>query len=252
MKNTTYDKRKGVSTILGTIIFIGIVFSTIVPMTLVMKQADNLYERTIHEVKMKDLEKANEELMVYAYSKPGNTDLTVYVNNRGENEVTVVRVWLNDDFEEVSQVIAPKTATELGPFDPDIDLALNVKVTTENGNIFFCHLGSIFYNSQNGWYTPSYAISVTIMNEYGQYKIFIWDNLDLKLVGTYVSSGNEADDISKTFLVAPYSNTYNVTVLKREGGDWITLLGRELGVFDVQVPDLVSGNPVAYVVVDGT
>ena len=37
-------KRRGVASILGTIIFIGIMFTAIIPMYLVMKQADTLYE----------------------------------------------------------------------------------------------------------------------------------------------------------------------------------------------------------------
>ncbi len=45
MKHTMYRKKRGVSTILGTLIFVGIIFSAYVPMTLVMKQVDNIYER---------------------------------------------------------------------------------------------------------------------------------------------------------------------------------------------------------------
>ena len=51
-KNTLYLK-KGVSTILGTLIFMGIIFSAYIPMTLVMKQADNIYEQEIHEAREK-------------------------------------------------------------------------------------------------------------------------------------------------------------------------------------------------------
>ena len=51
-------KRLGISSILGTIIFVGILFSVYVPMTLVMKQADNIYERKIHEAKIGDFDKA--------------------------------------------------------------------------------------------------------------------------------------------------------------------------------------------------
>ena len=42
--------RNGVSTILGTIIFIGVLFSAIIPMQLVMKQADNIALQKIHEI----------------------------------------------------------------------------------------------------------------------------------------------------------------------------------------------------------
>lgn len=248
MKHTTYDKRKGVSSILGTIIFIGIVFSTIVPMTLVMKQADNLYERTIHEVKMADLEKATEELMVYAYGVAGSTELSVYVINRGANEVTLVRVWLNDDFTEISQVIAPKVRVTLGPYDiSETESPLRLKVTTKNGNVFRNSLGSVYYSEVNGWYTPSYAINVMIMNTAGQYQIIIEDELDNE-VGYYQSSGTDHIDIQETFLVESTPATYDVVVKTRVGGGWQFLLGPD---FTVQVPPL-NGNPIVFVVVDGT
>ena len=248
MKNITYDKRRGVSTILGTILFIGIVFSTIVPMTLVMKQADNIYERTIHEVKMNDLEKSTEELMIFAFGEAGSTDLTVYVMNRGANEVKVVHVWLNEEIQELSQVIAPKTSSEFGPYDvSDTESPLRVKVTTANGNIFECYLGNIMYSEVNGWYTPSFAINVMIMNFAGQYEIIIEDEEDVE-VGYYMSSGTDHDDIQETFLVAPEPCTYNVDVLKRVGGGWDYLIGP---TFTVDVPPL-NGNPIVFVVVDGT
>ena len=43
-------KRKGVSTILGTLIFIGILFTSVIPMLLVMKQADTIYTKKIHDL----------------------------------------------------------------------------------------------------------------------------------------------------------------------------------------------------------
>jgi flagellin-like protein len=248
MKHTTYDKRKGISSILGTIIFIGIVFSTIVPMNLVMKQADNIYERTIHEVKMADLEKTTEELMVYAYGVAGSTELSVYVINRGANEVTLVRVWLNDDFTEISQIIAPKAKVILGPYDiSETESPLRLKVTTKNGNVFMNSLGSVYYSEVNGWYVRSYAINVMIMNTAGQYQIIIEDELDTE-VGYYQSSGTDHIDIQETFLVANTPATYDVVVKTRVGGGWQFLRGPD---FTVQVPPL-NGNPIVFVVVDGT
>ena len=37
-------RRRGTASILGTIIFIGILFSSVIPMYLVMRQADTIYE----------------------------------------------------------------------------------------------------------------------------------------------------------------------------------------------------------------
>ncbi len=60
-------KNKGVSTILGTLIFIGIIFTSVVPMMLVMKQADTIYEKKKHEMDVIDDESVREELTVYTF-----------------------------------------------------------------------------------------------------------------------------------------------------------------------------------------
>ncbi len=108
-------------------------------------------------------------------------------------------------------------------------------------------MGTVMYSEVNGWYTPSYAINVLIMNDWGQYEIIVEDSSDAQ-IGHYKSSGNEHDDISKTFLVSDTHETYNVDVLKKVGGNWNYLIGP---TFTVDVPPM-SGNPVVYVVVDGT
>ncbi len=248
MKHTMCRKRRsGISTILGTLIFVGILFSVYMPMTLVMKQADNIYERKIHEAKIGDFDKGAEDVWVYAYGEAGSTELTVYVTNKGADGITLVRVWLNDDSTEISETIAPKSSAELGPYDvAGAESPLKVKVTTENGNIFECNLGSVLYDGANGWYTPSFAVSIVIMNDWGQYEIIVLDS-ESALAGYYKSSGNEQDQITKTFLVSNIPAEYDVEVKKKVGGGWDNLLGPG---FKVDVPS--DGNPVAIVVVDGT
>ena len=256
-KHTMCRKRnRGVSTILGTLIFVGIIFSAYVPMTLVMKQADNIYERAIHEAKIGDIEKANEDVMVVAYGAAESTELSVYVTNRGSSEITITRVWLNDDPRPESPEsgkIAPKTSKAFGSYGGlDTESPLKVKVTTDNGNIFECNLGTISYG-EYGWYTPSFAVSVMILNDWGQYEIIV-DDSELAAedyVGYYKSSGNEQDEITKTFLVSHLGGNYYVWVQKRVGGDWIDLIGA-FGGAGQEVTLVEGGNPVAIIVVDGT
>lgn len=246
-RHTTCHRKKGVSTILGTLIFIGIMFSAYVPMTLVMKQADNLYERKIHEAREWDNDRTVEDAMVVAYGESGSTNLTVYVTNKGLNEITITRIWLNDNPTEVTETIAPKASVEMGPYSlAETESPLKVKVSTQKGNVFQCNLGTVMYSEVNGWYTPSYAISVGIMNDWGQYEIIVEDSMEAE-IGYYKSSGNEHDDISKTFLVADNPGTYDVEILKKVGGGWVNLIGPE---FTIDVPS-ANGNPVVYVVVDG-
>jgi len=55
------SKRKAVSTILGVLIFIGVMFSAIVPMQLTMKQADIHAQKILNEESRKDEEKKVEK-----------------------------------------------------------------------------------------------------------------------------------------------------------------------------------------------
>ena len=247
---TTSHKRKGVSTILGTLFFIGILFSAYIPMTLVMRQADNIYERELHEAKVRDELQYDENIMVYAYSETEDEYITVFVQNNGEEVVELVGIWLNNERTSVSENVASLRSHDFGPilFTGSDGDSLNVKVTTSNGNVFACSLGTIKYSSANGWYTPSLGISVTIINLAGQYKIEISEtDDDFTVFGEYQSSGTEQDDISKTFLVPDDETWFNVIIEKKIGGSWTSLDV----VSPVRVPS-VTGNPVVYVVVDGT
>jgi len=248
---TTSHKRKGVSTILGTLFFIGILFSAYIPMTLVMRQADNIYERELHETKARDELQYDEDLMVYAYSETDNEWITVFVQNNGEEVVEVVAYWLNDVRYPVSEgAIKSSGSGYFGPKEfPGIEGdSLNVKVTTSNGNVFACSLGANKYSLENGWYTPSLGICVTIINDSGQYKIEISaeDGDPVEPFGEYESQGLEHDDISKTFLVPDLENMFKVQVWKKIGGEWISLDV----ISPVQVP--ILGNSVVYVIADGT
>jgi hypothetical protein len=236
---------------MGTLIFIGILFTAYIPMQLVMKQADNIYEIRIHETKLQDDLKTKEELMVYAYSETSDEYITVFVQNRGVNVVEVVRIWLNDDKETASKNIPSGGSASFGPYElvGEEGEKLNVKVTTANGNVFPNSLGSAVYSSMYGWYTPSLGICVTIINDAGQYHIEVRRVSNGELLGEYQSSGTDHDDIVQTFLVPDDEPTheFNVVINKRVGGSWIPMNV----VSPVLVPS-ATGNPIVYVIADGT
>lgn len=248
---TTSHKRKGVSTILGTLFFIGILFSAYIPMMLVMRQADNIYERELHEVKTQNELQYDENIMVYAYSETEDEYITVFVQNNGEEVVKLVGIWLNDERTSVSENVASSGSIGFDPilFTGSDGDSLNVKVTTLNGNVFFGSLGTIKYSLANGWYTPSLGICVIIINESGQYQIKITanDGTPTEPFGEYKSQGTEHDDISKTFIVPGDETWFNVIIEKKIGGSWTSLNVDG----PVRVPS-ENGNPVVYVVVDGT
>ncbi|TFH12955.1 hypothetical protein E4H04_12865, partial [Candidatus Bathyarchaeota archaeon] len=194
------SNRKGMSTILGTLIFIGILFSAVAPMFLMMRQADVFYEITKHEREAEDLNREQEDLLVYGYGDDeNNTKLTVYIRNKGSNTIEIVRVWFNDDIEPVSASISPSNFTRI-EFNRSGTSSERLKVTTSKGNIFHCSLGVLSWNGSNGWHTPSFGIAVHILNEKGQFNIIIEDNTYTKIY-EYISLGMDDGDIDKTFLV---------------------------------------------------
>jgi len=188
--------------------------------------------------------------MVYAYSQTSDEYVTVFVQNKGVNPVEVVRIWLNNKKNAVSENIPSSGAASFGPFLVDgSESTLSVEVTTANGNTFPNSLGLTKYDSTYGWYTPSLGICVTIINQSGQYKIEINRTSNGELLGEYQSQGTEHDDITKTFLVPDDEPTHMFIVIvnKRVGGSWVDLNA----VSPVMVPSQ-TGNPIVYIVVDGT
>ena len=163
-----YNKR-GISSILGTLIFIGVLFSAVAPMFLMMRQADVYYEVRKHDLEVEEVERIQEDVVVYGYSTVGGSDdLTVFVQNRGTSSVSIVRVWTNDEVHEAIASVSPSSTENLGPFTvSDTDSALRLKVTTDKGNTYPCNLGLLYWNDVNGWYTPSLGVSITILNEWG-------------------------------------------------------------------------------------
>jgi hypothetical protein len=116
----------------------------------------------------------------------------------------------------------------------------------------------IFYNlgepvewnfADQTWFTPSLAISVTIMNEKGVYRIEVqeWDT-GIVIEPIYESQGIEFEDVTQTFLVeSPI--IYKVITQKRLGGGWKDIPGTPKKV-PKNVGDWTK-SPVKYVFVNG-
>ena len=222
-------KRKGVSTILGTLIFIGILFTSVIPMLLVMKQADTIYTKKIHDVENMDDDRAREDLIVYTYDG-GDTSINVKVKNIGETSVKIVRVWTNDEYHDENTTIVTNSEEDLGPFEvPDVaeNVTVDASVVTERGNIFYSVSGSLYY-SGGGWSTTSYGICVIIHNaEGGEFQVSLWNvsrNPDQWDV-FYTSHAKEWEDVVATTPVLEPSADYQVAVKERKGSKWKSIPG---------------------------
>jgi len=238
--------KRGVSTVLGTLIFMGILFTSVIPMYLFMKQADTIYIQKIDEMECLDEERAREEIDVCAYPLGETSDqLKVRVENKGAVSVTVVRVWINDVYHAQDEMIPSMEKTVLGPFTVSLqpDSYYAVKVTTEKGNIYASKSGTLYY-TDGTWYTPSLGISVNIANVVGKYHIQVANAPE---PNEYWTQGTDFGDVIHWFAV-DISDIYTVTIEKWVGGsNWVDLPGTPVNVV-IQWPD---GPPIVYVYASG-
>lgn len=139
MSTTGISCHRGTSTILGTLIFVGIIFSAVIPMMLVVKQADTLHEMRKHELGILDQERGDEALYVYVQTVDTAEDprtLIIKVQNKGALSVNIVRLWINDESIPIEYNIQPMSGIEeiFSYPVPEEDGSYYIVVTTNRGN----------------------------------------------------------------------------------------------------------------------
>ena len=229
MSTTGTSYRKGTSTIMGTLIFVGIIFTAFIPMMLVMRQADTIYEIRKHELDILDQDRTSEEISFYAYPLEEDPDpdpltdkIVLRIKNEGSTPLKIVMVWINDVEYPHDVNIQSMETKSLDPLNVVLQDSTSyiVKVITEKGNLFTSVSGTLYYSS-DGWYTPSLGICVHIDNLKGKYNITI--KKDAITVGYYSSASMEHGEIEKIFWV-DFPGTYYVTIKKDGGGSWVNVI----------------------------
>jgi hypothetical protein len=170
-------KRKGVSTILGTLIFIGILFTSVIPMMLVMNQADTLYEQKKLEIGRFDEERAREQADVYVYPTDGSTSqyLTIKVTDRCELAMRIVRIWINDTIYPADFLVLSMESKDLGSYnvDPKNGSEYDIEVTSERGNVYENGGGTMSYIDDH-WVVENLLINVLISESGVVFKIYLY------------------------------------------------------------------------------
>lgn len=239
------SKRKGISTLLGTLIFIGILFSAIIPMELAMKQADTYYVQSVKENAQFEYEKASEDIKMYAYPVSNTSNqIKIKIENRCEIPVEIKRLWIRDEYITINQSVGVDTSKTLGPYTVTLedDTSYPIRVMTGRGNLFGSISDNLYFG--NGvWFTPSLGISVNIANLKGKYNISISE--EGVWVDGYTTLGTDFGDLIKYFEVAE-PGTYLVVVQKITS-DYIDLPGTPMVVV-IQWPD---GTPIVFVYTSG-
>ena len=243
-----FHKRKGVLTILGLLILVGVLFSAIIPMELVMKQADTLYTQEVHDVEQFDTEKSLEKIKLYIYPNSENTsEIKAYVENKGDVSVDLVRFWINDNYHTLNTHLTSMANTELGTFPVTLldGSYYSFKVVTRRGNVYESLSGSLLY-SDGTWYTPELSISIFIINSQGQYYIGIKNSTD-HYISEWYSGGIVHNDIIQSFEVEE-AGIYKVIMKRKVSGKYRELEASPTNV-EITWPE---GPPIIYVYADGS
>lgn len=164
MSTTGISCHRGTSTIMGTLIFIGIIFTAVIPMMLVMRQADTLHEMRKHELDILDQERVMESLCLYVCPVSlTSPDVKVTIVNKGDVLAHVVKLWINDNDEQVPiDVEIPSLSEEvLDPFDLPLVVGAeyDIRVTTDRGNVFPSENGILLYE-EGGWEMETFSIRI--------------------------------------------------------------------------------------------
>ena len=226
MPTTGTSCRRGTSTILGTIIFVGIIFSAFIPMMLVMRQADTLHDMRKYELGILDQERMDEAVYVYVFPvSESSDDLTLRIVNRGDFVVKIVKIWINDNSysEEYFNdfIVEPMGMDEEildeSYFIPETGKNYFIKITTDKGNIFSSYSGSIIYGSGGTWEEGIFAINVLISYpESGWYYININhdDENGLSLEGSPFPIHKSSSGPAFGFFKITTKDTYYVKITK--------------------------------------
>ncbi|MBN2335787.1 hypothetical protein JXL21_09520 [Candidatus Bathyarchaeota archaeon] len=228
----TSCRRKAVSTILGTLIFIGIMFSAVVPMFLVMKQADTVLEQKKLEIRRQDDEKSREDMDIFAYPVSGESQLEVKVNSKSEVPINIIRLWINNTIMDLNVTVLPMEQDKiLGPYNvptqAGTDSEFSVKMTSARGNVYDSQAGMIIYDgTEADWHTESLRIVAFVGQQgsiwfgfFGSYRTtltrdspYYYDQQTLTwTVGTCMFTFDVTD-------TGP--GTYHLLVERRTGGWW--------------------------------
>jgi len=213
VSTTGTSYRKGTSTIMGTLIFVGIIFTAFIPMMLVMRQADTIYEMRKHELEILDQERSSEDIYIYIYPDAILTSsLKVTAQNKGELVTRLVSLWINDEYYPLNVDLQSMDETQgLGiyPLTPMDDESFFITVTTDRGNIIGSDTELIWIDELSGWTTGEvFAVNVLINSLPGnEFKIEVWGPNAF-----YVDGQTEKFD-PKFFLV-PEAGDYTVKIYR--------------------------------------
>jgi hypothetical protein len=185
----SFKNRRGIATVLGVLIFVGILFTAVIPLFMYVNDSNlNLYQ-TRMELQKIDEDKERESIDVYAYPPdPNEPNIILCIKNTSPMDVRMIRVWANDESYDVDFTTQSMMYNTSDPLNVSSALpeegtgAIYVKVTTSRGNIIANKLNPLFYTAGSGWgNSDKWIIAIIISKEHPGAKTFqinVTDNKD--------------------------------------------------------------------------
>jgi hypothetical protein len=232
--------RRGISTVLGVLLMVGILSTTIIPLFIYVNSVNNYYDTTVVNMDIADQERSMEDLTVYAFGRDETYDINVLLVNEGSISVNITRIWvMSMDLQRINIFTSENVSAalnardlplQLNPSDqatienltltlwmildePEKDI-FNIEVSTARGNVFPSDTNPLAYNAGTWGTGMNWPwLEIIVRSDEGQ------DDFQVDVVG----NSNDFDDtvysenvLGDYFTIIPVFKIgdYNVTVTK--------------------------------------
>ena len=247
-------RRRGVASVLGILIMVGILMTSILPTFIYVNEVNNYYDRTVVDLKITDNERSLENLEVYAYGYT-EYEVDVFIINRAPLATNITRIWvMNSTLQDawifnsapdlpLYIVAANQTTLRLNFTGISVEgISYIIEVTTDRGNKFSSGTNPLTSASEGEWQTGTseFKIQVLILSKLGSddYGIAIHD------YEGYSDNVDVSGVQGQFFYIfdVPQAGVYNITVQN-------TKKDYQVGTIDVTLTWL---RPTAFTQFDDT
>ena len=229
-------KKRGISTVLGILFMVGILFTSVIPLFIYVNEVNNYYDRTVVDLKIADQERSVEDLIVSAYGNESTID--VFLINRSPMTLNITRIWVmradlldtlifnSTNLSSLPLQIRPSAQQTIESIDitdiitgnHDLDY-FNIEVATERGNKYPSQTNSLHRLTTGEWETGTmeFQIQVIVLSDMGN------DRYLIEVEGIYNTTHYDFIDSATvqgqffTVFTVPLAGTYNLTVTNIHG-----------------------------------
>jgi hypothetical protein len=225
-------KRRGVASVLGILIMVGILITSILPTFIYVNEVNNYYDRTVVDLRIADEARDYENLEVHAYGH-NETTVDLLIINRSPLATNISRIWVmnstlknawifnSTNYPDLPLYLSASEQTSLRMDFSGINSegSYIIEVTTMRGNKFSSATNPLTYTSGD-WQTGSMDFNIQVLVQSSQGN----DRYMIQIYGPenhfdFVDSATVQGQFFSVFSV-PQAGLYNVTVQNIQGSSY--------------------------------